>query len=375
MLAKLRILLLAACCLYACTGRVEPRVPRMEEGLLDLSDTLTLGLPRPEGAETILVTPPEGERYVNNVLLTAFKGKYYCMWQQSARDEDTPDTHVEYARSPDGRNWSAPKLLAAPTDSCFAAPGGWIRRGDSLYAVINFISAADRSQGGTAWYIASADGLSWTCRRPLLMADGTPMDGILEQDPLLLPGGRTVGAAHFRPGTQVCPIYTDDPSALRGWKKASFPGGEGKPLEPSQLEAPGGNLVMFFRDQASSFRKLYSVSTDQGAHWSAPALSDIPDSRSKQCAGTLPDGRTFWVGNPSGNKSRKKLVLALSEDGYLYTEAYLLAGEEDLPAQRFPGKYKTLGYSYPKAFVTEDVLWISFSINKEDAALVGIRRF
>lgn len=373
--AKLRILLLVTCCLYACTGRVEQRVPQMEEGLLDLADTLTLGLPGLEGAETILVTPAEGERYVNNVLLTAFQGRYFCMWQQSARDEDTPDTHVEYAESPDGRNWGAPKLLAAPTDSCFATPGGWIQREDSLYAVINLISARDRSQGGTAWYLASADGLSWTSRSPLLMADGTPMDGILEQDPLTLSTGRTVGAAHFRPGTQVYPIYTDDPSVLRGWKKALFPEGEGKPLEPSQLETPGGELVMFFRDQASSFRKLYSISTDRGASWSAPVLSDIPDSRSKQCAGTLPDGRAFWVGNPTGSKSRKNLVLALSQDGYHYTEAYLLRGAGDLPAQRYPGKYKTLGYSYPKAFVGEDALWVSFSIHKEDAAIVRVDIF
>lgn len=130
---------------------------------------------------------------------------------------------------------------------------------------------------------------------------------------------------------------------------------------------------MFFRDQASSFRKLYSISEDKGSSWTAPALTDIPDSRSKQCAGTLPDGRTFWVGNPTGSKSRRILALAVADDGYTFDRAWVLASADDLPRQRFAGRYKTLGYSYPKAFVQPDgTLWISFSVNKEEAALIRI---
>ena len=355
--------------LVSCRGL---RVPQVPDGLIDLTDTVALGLPRLPGAELIRVTQPAGQRYVNNVVLTAFRGKYYCMWQQSPRDEDTPDSFVALSVSGDGRQWSEPVTLAPPVDSAFASPGGWIQRGDSLCAVLNYIGDPERHLGGTAWYVATKDGASWTARQPLRMADGTPMDGILEQDPMLLRRGRTVGAAHFRPGYQVCPVYTDDPSGLRGWTKAPLPAGEGSPLEPSQYAAPHGRLVMFFRDQESSFRKLYSVSEDGGASWSAPARTNIPDSRSKQCAGTLPDGRTFWVGNPTGIKSRRVLAVAFSRDGYLFDEAYVLASAADLPRQRFAGRYKTLGYSYPKATVIDGTLWISFSINKEDAALVRI---
>ena len=129
---------------------------------------------------------------------------------------------------------------------------------------------------------------------------------------------------------------------------------------------------MLFRDQASSFKKLASISHDGGELWSAPVATDIPDSRSKQCAGNLPDGRSFWVGNPTGNKSRRILVLALSSDGVLFDRAWLLAGPEDLPARRNEGKYKTLGYNYPKAIVLDNDLWVSLSINKEDVTLVRI---
>ena len=360
---------LLAMLFQACAPR-ENRLPGVAEGLFDLTDTVTLGLPKLSGCEKIVVHESLG--YVNNVLITAFAGKYYCMWQSSARDEDTPDTRVVYSTSIDGLRWEAPMDLALPTDSTFVTPGGWIQRGDSLTAILNYVCARDRSKGGTAWYSSTYDGKEWTSAQPLLMADGSPLQGMFEQDPLQLPGGRTVGAAHFLPGLRVNPVYTDDPSALTGWKEAAFPDGEGSPLEPSQYLAPDGKLVMIFRDQASSFLKLASVSEDQGESWTPPMKTNIPDSRSKQCAGTLPDGRVFWVGNPTGSKSRRILALALSADGYHFDKAFLLAGPEDLPPRRNEGRYKTLGYNYPKAAVLSDTLWISLSINKEDAALFRI---
>ena len=347
-------------------------LPTAREGLFNLGDTLTLGLPRLAEAERICVYRSDGEGYVNNVLLSKFRGVYYCMWQSSPRDEDSPDTHVMFATSPNGRTWTEPCLLAAPTDSCFVSPGGWLQRGDSLAAVLNYVDAADRSRGGTAWARVTGDGSTWTAPRPLLMAEGTPMDGILEQDPLLLPGGRTIGAAHFRPGLQVRPIYTDDPSGLKGWRAAQFPAGDGNPLEPSQFSRTDGTLVMIFRDQASSFVKLASISTDKGESWSRTALTGIPDSRSKQCAGNVPDGRSFMVWNPTGSKSRRVLVLALSDDGVCFDSAWLIAGPSDLQPRRHEGRYKTLGYNYPKAFVEDDALWIALSENKEDAVLFRV---
>ena len=356
--------------LHGCQAGPDRCFPGMAEGVLDLSDTLSLGLQKCEQAEWIDVYRSEG--YVNNVVLTAFKGSFYCMWQQSGKDEDTPDTRVMLSVSADGKTWSAPSVLARPTQEYFASPGGWIRDGDILTALVNYTYAPDRSQGGEAYYISTSDGKSWTEPRPVLMADGSPVEGIFEQDPLKLPEGRITGAVHFRPGNVLCPVYTDDPSGIKGWKKATFPGGEGRPIEPSQYIARDGTLVMFMRDQNSSFVKLFSVSKDRGESWSAPQKTDIPDSRSKQCAGNLPDGKAFWVGNPTGNKSRRALVLAVSEDGYLFDNAFLLAGPADLPAKRKAGLYKTLGYNYPKAIVTGNDIWISLSVNKEDVALIRI---
>ena len=363
--------LLLVLLLGGCRMGPSEKVPRIREGLIQTEDTLCLGLSR--RADTRWITVSQSDGYVNNAILTHFKGRYYCMWQQSEKDEDTPDTGVYYSVSDDGLSWCTPDLLVGPSETFFASPGGWLQRGDSLTALINYIYADDRSKGGCAFYTTTTDGLAWSSLQPVRMADGTPVQGIFEQDPLTLPSGRIVGAVHFQPGTTLCPVYTDDPSGIRGWKKAVFPEGEGRPIEPSLYLAPDGKLVLFMRDQQSSFRKLFSLSADEGESWSAPQLTNIPDSRSKQCAGTLPDGRAYWVGNPTGKKSRRVLVLALSEDGYLFDKAFLLAGPEDLPARRKEGRYKTLGYNYPKATVIGDTLWISLTINKEDVALVRLK--
>ena len=364
--------------LVACTfllllgcGERQGRVPFAAEGLFNLEDTLTAGLDYLPGVEHVDVWL-QADGYSNNVVLTHFQDRYYCMWQHSERDEDTPDTHVLYATSRDGKAWSGPMVLAGPTDSCFVSPGGWIQRGDSLSALLNYIRADDRKAGGSAWFTSTRDGLSWSAPQPVLLADGNPIQGLFEQDPLPLAGGRTVGAIHFMPGLELCPVYTDDPSALRGWTKAVFPPGEDSPLEPSQYARPDGSLVMLLRDQQSSFVKLASISCDSGQSWSAPVRTNLPDSRSKQCAGTLPSGTAFWVGNPTGNKSRRLLAIGLSQDGVAFDRAYLLSGPADLPAQRTPGRYKTLGYNYPKAHLAEDALWISLSLNKERVVLFRI---
>ena len=355
----------------SCRRGPESVGPRMAEGVINTGDSLNLGLRRLESAQWTEIYRSEG--YVNNAVITRFKGRYYCMWQQSERDEDTPDTHILCSSSADGTSWDSPALLVPPTEDHFASPGGWIQGGDTLTALVNYISSTDRSAGGKAFYVSSADGTSWSAPAPVRMSDGSPVEGIFEQDPLTLPGGRIIGAVHFQPGTRLCPVYTDDPSGVRGWKEAGFPEGEGSPLEPSQYIAGDGKIVMLMRDQNSSFVKLFSVSGDRGETWSAPERTNIPDSRSKQCTGTLPDGRTFWVGNPTGSKSRCALAVAFSEDGYLYTDARLLAGPEDLPERRKEGRYKTRGYNYPKAAVLGGDVWIALSVNKEDIWVIRVK--
>ena len=311
------------------------------------------------------------DHYANGVVMTEFKGTLYCMWQSSPKDEDTDDTWVAYSRSSDGgRTWSKPVALAVPSATDYCTSGGWLVRGNTLTAYIDLWQKGLTPRGGRTYYMTSTDGSTWSPLKPVLMADGSVMQGVLEQDPYRLKDGRLVGAAHFMPGLHICPVYTDDANGVSGWRKASFEaedkGKTSREIEPSQYVRPDGTIVMLFRDQSSSFRKLASYSTDRGASFTKPVITDYLDGRTKQCAGNLPDGRAFMVSCPSGSKERWPLVLQLSKDGRTFSENITLRTKEELPPQRYQGRYKTLGYSYPKAFCSGGKLYIGYSVNKED---------
>lgn len=357
------------------------------EGLFDTALKETMGLNRIDGAETVTVfAAAEGtDHYANGVVMTAYQGVLYCMWQSSAKDEDADDTWVAYARSEDeGQTWSQPMVLCPTIANGYCASGGWLATADRLIGFINVRPKSVANSGGYTQYVESTDGLTWSTPQDVTMADGTQLNGIFEQDPHVLADGRIIGAAHFQPGLKLCPIYTDDPTGRTGWRKGNFQctdnGTQSVELEPSFFLQADGTLVMVMRDQKSSYHTLAAVSKDRGETWTKSVKTNMPDSRAKQCAGNLPDGTAFMVNNPgrvtnsSNTTWRVPLALTLSADGTTFTTSYLLRSGEagDYPARRYEGKSKTLGYSYPKALVHQGYLYVSYATNKDDAQYTRI---
>ncbi len=347
----------------------------VSSGLFNADNTNTLGLSVAEGTETVTVFAPSdaSDHFSNGVVMASFKDALYCMWQSSKTNEDSEDTWVAYARSTDqGKTWSEPMVLAATIDDGYCSSGGWLVTADSLVGYINTWPASLDPKGGYTRYVTSADGLTWTAPADVLMADGSRLDGIFEQDPHRLSSGRIVNAAHFQPGLHIAPIYTDDASGVRGWKKGSFTytdnGSQSVEMEPSLFEQEDATLVMIFRDQKSSYFKLAATSRDAGLTWSKAVKTNMPDARTKQSAGNLPDGTAYMAGNPVSNKRRVPLVLSLSSDGKLFDHAVLLRSDDDIQPLRYSGKAKSAnsGYSYPKSMVAGDYLYVSYATNKED---------
>jgi len=373
-IAKMRMIVgFLLLCSSLATAQVQ--TPYIPDGVIDTTNYETAELKPTASVKTVTVfkATEDSDHYANGVLLAAFKGKLYCMWQSSPKDEDSDDTRVVYCFScDDGATWSKPITLAAPNNECYCTSGGWTAVGDTLIAFINTWEKGLTPRGGKTSYMTSVDGLVWSEMMPVRMAEGSEMNGVLEQDPLRLPDGRVVGAVHFQPGLHVNPVFTSDPKGISGWKKGQFEsediGKTSREMEPSQYLQPDGTIVMLFRDQSSSFRKLVSFSKDDGETWTKPALTSFPDARTKQCAGNLPDGTAFVVSCPVPAKRRWPLVLHLSSDGCSFDKAILLrsGAPADLPHRHYDGKYKTLGYNYPKAFVHNGKLYVGYSTNKED---------
>ena len=370
--AKIIATILLLCSSYSTAQAQMPYIP---DGVIDTTKHETVGLKPAKEVKTVTIFKATelSDHYANGVVLSAFKGKLYCMWQSSPKDEDSDDTRVVYSISrDDGNTWSKPMTLAAPSRDYYCTSGGWQVWGDTLIAFIDTWEKGLSPRGGKTCYMPSSDGLKWSKIQPVRMIDGSEMNGVLEQDPYRLPDGRIIGATHFMPGLHVCPVFTDDPRGISGWQKGQFEaediGKTSREIEPSQYLQPDGTIVMLFRDQSSSFYKLVSVSKDRGETWTKTTLTSFPDARTKQCAGNLPDGTSFIVSCPVPAKRRWPLVLHLSDDGKKFGQAILLRSGTpgDLPPRRYDGRYKTLGYSYPKAIVHKGKLYISYSTNKED---------
>ena len=350
--------------------------------LFDQSNKNTLGLSPAPGLETVTVFAPDAttDKFSNGVVMTAFKGALYCMWQSSEKDEDAADTWVAYSRSTDeGKTWSKPMVIAEDIENGYVSSGGWHATADMLVAYINVWPDNLKSpKGGFTRCVTSTDGMNWSEQTDVLMSDGTPLKGIFEQDPHILPNGRIVNAAHMQPGLKATPIYTDDPTGISGWHTGAFAytgkesDAQSRELEPSLYQKADGTLVMIFRDQNSTFLKMAATSSDKGETWSKSVVTDFPDARTKQSAGNLPDGTAYFACNPVDNKLRSPLAIALSKDGELFDTAYLLRSNNEMPTLRYAGQAKRAGYHYPKSMVYNGYLYVSYATNKEDVQYTRI---
>lgn len=379
------LMLLVALVFAGCASHPDeapdPATPfSVEAPLFDRKQPHTLGLPPAPGAETVTVYRAEEATYQYNhgAVLTAFRDRLYVQWQSSAQDEDAPETEVRYAISDTGEHWSDPVVLAEPRPEAVVTNGGWWTDGETLVAYLNVWPKDLEPRGGHVEYVTSQDGQQWSEPRRVTTASGAALDGIIEQDVRRLDDKRLLTAVHVQPGLVAKPYHTDDPLGLSGWTQGEMPNLEHKPemsreLEPSWFVREDGAVVMTFRDQAGSFRVLASVSQDRGETWSQPVITGLHDSRSKQSAGNLPDGTAFIVNNPSGSKTRIPLTITTSGNGHAFDRAYRVrSGGSNRQPQRFSGRYKRAGYSYPKSYVGEHYLYITYATNKEDIELTRI---
>ncbi|MEZ4883999.1 MAG: sialidase family protein [Chitinophagales bacterium] len=367
-------------CLLSCTSKTEK--PFEVDSLFDLEKPETLGLSFAEKRETFTIFSPknEGNKYNHGVVLFPFKGNLYAQWQSSSMDEDGADTQVFYSRSPNGKDWKRPMPLTEIWENGIKTSGGWWSDGDTLVAYINiWPNKKESAKEGFTEYLTSSDGIHWTSSKPLKDKNGVPVLGIIEQDVRTFREGRLITAFHMQPGLVATPFFTDDPLGISGWTAGEMQNmpstneNMSREIEPSWFYRKDNAVVMVFRDQESTFKKLASVSHDRGQTWTQPVIVDTPDSRAKQSAGNLPDGTAFMVNNPSGNKTRHPLVITLSRDGFRFDKAYLLrSGGSDLQALRFEGKYKRAGYSYPKSVVWGNYLYVAYATNKEDVELTRV---
>lgn len=75
---------------------VDRQFPLLADGVIDTTNHETAGLIPAKDVRTVTIfkAGDDTDHYANGVVMTSFKGKLYCMWQSSPKDEDSDDTWV-----------------------------------------------------------------------------------------------------------------------------------------------------------------------------------------------------------------------------------------------------------------------------------------
>ncbi|MGQ9554251.1 MAG: exo-alpha-sialidase [Anaerolineae bacterium] len=334
--------------------------------------------------------------YSHHPHIAFFKGRFYVMFSNGWIDEDDVGQRVMLSTSADFQTWTAPKpLVDTRMGEHFGltyTAGGWHIYRDALVAYIgeyeydlppgsrkpDHIQETAHKNTKT-WAMTTTDGQAWSEPIPILERF------IPNHSPQRLRSGRLI-----MPGGMMFP-YTDDPAGLSGWTPSGiYPRQMPKPYvddsvgfraaapyftrphpvlcEGSFIQTDDGVLHMFLRSGTTYL--WHTTSADEGVTWSEPEATEFTDSVAKFHFGRLPDGRFYYVGNPSTQREyRTLLVLSVSEDGEDWTCSYILRNEETAPV--FEGTYKDHGYQYPDSLVLGGYLYVAYSINKED---VGVSR-
>ena len=324
-------------------------------------------------------------------------GRFFAMWGNHWFGENCPGQRVLFSTSKDGRSWSPPAELFPPpgtvgpkdNKSIYLTPDRWVAIDGKLYAI------AYVHRAGIYPIAREVSGDASRLGEPFLL-DELPPKGAL---PRFLPEPRinkTLGAKirqWYVDNDMVCWwAHSERTIPSRGIDKARL-------IEPFAFRSKHG-MVVCMRDYSSyggsgggdaiASNRIYASFPDGKGSWSPMYPTDIPDSHSRAQALRLPDGRVLLVGNQIASRfdkgiylERDPLTLAISPDGEYFTKVFALragAASGARPKHRFktmPGAPDIVGsgppgYGYASMIVHDGMLYVLYSVNKEDMAITSV---
>ncbi|GAA5222317.1 exo-alpha-sialidase [Membranihabitans marinus] len=268
------------------------------------------------------------------------EGQFWLMWSDGPGVEDRVGQVVKYATSPDGLEWTEPKMLtpyppnSGPSSEYYntrtdkgmrwIARGFWLRDGELLA-----LATLDEAKG---FFGPSLELRSFTFNKQ----SGSWEDAGLIYDnainnfaPKKIPSGEwmmsrraydyvekgvdfMVGGLTSKDDWEVYPVLGTN--------------SELSAEEPYWWVLPDGkSLMALFRDNKKSGYLYRAFSTDNGRNWSTPVKTNFPDARSKFHGLRLSDGRYILVSNPNPEK-RDPLAISISDDGMVFNKMGYLTG-------------------------------------------------
>ena len=341
------------------------------------------GFPLLKDAQHYTVWQPASRRdgaYNHHAALIFHDGLFYAMWANHWDGEGCPGQRILYSTSKDARSWMPatevfppPGLVLEKPPGIHLAPDRWVVADGKLYAVVYVMGA------GT-YPVAREVAGDGTFGEPFLLSD-LPKKAAL---PNFMPSP----SKHLILAEKINKWYKDN-DTVSWWAQdtGEVPsrGVDGARLvEPFTYRSKNG-LVLLMRDSTKEdgnnsrlSNRMYVSFPDGKGIWSNAYPTDIPDAPSRAQALRLTDGRVLLVGNQIAPRfdtghymPRDPLTLSVSPDGELFTKVYALRmGAPPKPVfSGITGRKLSLGFGYPSMIIHNGMIYVLYSINKEDMAI------
>jgi hypothetical protein len=313
--------------------------------------------------------------YSHHQTITKFKDKYVASWSNGFTHEDYVGQEVHYAWSIDGLTWSDPKVLVrTPVESRLVRNNaGLYADGRKLCCYVCVAKDFGRDAAAPGMSVLkeqhirldvheTTDLVHWTCRENIC-------DNIyLFEAPRKLRSGKLLCSGFDIYDHHGMVLIWDDPAHPEARPRVVNvrPSPEGiLPEQGTWYQTDDGRIWNYQRDGSLSCRLGITFSDDDGETWSDLVRTDFPNTFSRAFAGRLPDGRCYLVGNNYDFLlDRLHLLIALSDDGRTFDRQYTLV--EGPTTRRVNGRHKEDGYHYPNCYADGDLLFVIYSVNKED---------
>jgi hypothetical protein len=314
----------------------------------------------------------KGWTYNHHMDLACWRGRLYVAWDNGEKDEDTWPAREVYSTSEDGVTWSAPKELFPQGVSTSLRMYFFHAKNDRMLAIAGMRWSHEKLQeelkrGAVVREIKADHSLGdvFTLIADERVTNAPPMFSTSGDKPFVEACQQLLANKPF--------LETQDYGVLLGNRKMKWHDPANSPVRLRNF----GKAISFFHRKDGALVGIGKqgwtiVSTDEGDTWSQPIRPRSLVTGNAKVWGThTSDGRYALVYNPKPNE-RFPLAMISGDDGITFKDMRIVHGE--VPRQRYPGLYKSLGPQYVRGISEwasdhsrkDDSLWVVYSVNKED---------
>jgi len=359
-----------------------------------------------------------GWTYSHQPYLAYWNGKYYLQYLSNLKEEHGPPGRTLIMTSPNGRDWSAPRVIfpkyplpeIKPEDiperfeeireKVKNLPGGHIPAGtfSVMHHRMGFYTAPNGRLLTFGFYSYCPD--AWTGPN-----DGQGIGRVVRE---IYKDG-SLGPIYFirynrhsgwNEKNTLYPFYekSDDEGfvqackellhnvlmRLQWWEEDQARDDDFYTLKPWETEGFSAKAFWYCRRPDGAVlgiwkRSWAALSPDEGLTWTKPVkCPTLLTCHAKVLIKQTEDGRYAMVYNRSSTgENRFPLSIMVSEDCREFDNLLCLQGE--VPPRRYQGVWKDRGPQYPRAIFEGngdppgDDLWVTYSINKEDIWVSSVK--